>query len=134
MKQTAKVTKVLENGYAVLSVTRRAACSSDCESCHGCVHPEEIISVCAENPLMASEGETVIVESSSKKVLKAAALFYVFPLLLMTFMYFIFPFSEGAKIIASICGLFFGILLCWIVYRLFDKKNRITFIITEILR
>ena len=134
MKQTAVITKVLKNGYAELSVTRRAACSSDCDSCHGCVHPEQKIVIRAENAVNASEGDTVIVESSSKKVLKAAAVFYIMPLILMALTYFIVHSSEGVKIAASIAGFAAGIVICWVVYRLFEKKNRIDFIITEILR
>lgn len=134
MKQVAVVSKILQDGYAEIIVTRKSACSADCDSCHGCAHPEEKVSICAKNVADAQVGETVTVESATSTILGWTALLYLFPVLLMFLLYFIVPFSEGIKIISSLAGLALGFFLCKMVSEKILKRRSIKFIITEIKR
>ncbi len=131
MKQTAVVTKVLSDEYAEISVTRKSACSADCDSCHGCAHPEEKVFIVAKNIVCADVGDTVTVESSTSVVIGWTALIYLFPVILMFGAYFIIPATEGVKILASLAGLAFGFLVCRLISDKILKKKSIKFIITE---
>lgn len=131
MKQTAVVTKVISSEYAEISVTRKSACSADCDNCHGCAHPEEKVTIVAKNVACADVGDTVTVESSTSVVIGWTALIYLFPVLLMFGAYFIIPATEGIKILASLAGLALGFFVCrWISEKVLKKKT-IKFIITE---
>lgn len=132
MNQNAVVKKILPNGKAEIEVTRKAACCSDCSKCHGCSHPEEKVFAEALNPISAKEGERVLVETSTAKVLKGAAAVYVVPLLLLCAGYFLTgSFSEGYRILAAMLGLVLGLFLCKLVYSTESKKKSIVFIITH---
>lgn len=134
MKQNAIVTKVFPDGFAEIVVTRKSACSADCDSCHGCSHPEEKVYIKANNDICAEVGDNVIVESSTSQILGWASLLYIFPVFVMFAVYFCIHSYELIRIIASIIGLAFGFILCrFISDKVLTKKN-IKFNITEIMR
>ena len=134
MKQNAVVTKVFSDGYAEIIVTRKSACSADCESCHGCAHPEEKVYIKAKNLALAEIGDKVTVESSTSAILGWASLIYLFPILLMFVVYFMVNAIETVKITASVFGLIAGFVICRFVSDKALKKKSIMFNITEIMR
>ena len=117
MNQNAIVKKILPNGKAQIEVTRREACGSDCSKCNGCSHSEQKVYAEALNPISAREGDVVVVESSTAKVFKGIAAFYVLPLILMGAGYFLTgALSEGYRILVSMVGLVLGMFICKFIY------------------
>ena len=92
MTQIATVEKLLDNGYAEISVPRKSACGHDCEECAGCGMTGAAIYARAKNLPNASPGQKVVVESSTKKLLGVVVLVYVLPVIFFLLGYFL---SEG---------------------------------------
>ncbi len=86
MKQTAQVIRIVAPGYVEVRVRRTSACASahNCGSCDHCSFMENApeITVVAEDAHGAGVGDTVTVETASSRVLGAAALLYIVPLVL----------------------------------------------------
>lgn len=82
MEQLVKVRKLLPDGLAQVVLIRQSACSGDCHKCSGCGAAQETMVFTARNPLGASPGDLVRVESATAPVLKAAAVLYLLPLAL----------------------------------------------------
>ena len=75
MTQTAMVRRILPQNRVELSIMRESACGHDCSSCGGCSMSEKReVTVIANDPIGAHPGDSVIVESSSKRLLGIAAL------------------------------------------------------------
>lgn len=127
MKQTAQVIRIDSPNYAEVKVRRSSACASahNCGSCDHCSMMEnapEII-VKAENLCGAGVGDTVTVESSSARVLGAAVLLYIAPLILFFVGYFLggaFELSEGGAIATGVGGFALGLFLAFIL----DRRHR----------
>lgn len=139
MKQTAQVIRIDSSNYAEVKVRRSSACASahNCGSCDHCSMMEnapEII-VKAENLCGAEVGDTVTVESSSARVLGAAAFLYLAPLILFFAGYFLggaFAFSEGGAIAAGVGGFALGILLAFGLDRYHRSRKALRFQIVSI--
>ena len=82
MEQQARVQKLLGDGTARVVITRQSACSGDCHKCAGCGAVGQTLTVIAQNPLGAAEGEQVIIRSSTAPVMKGALVLYVLPLVM----------------------------------------------------
>ncbi|MCI9001794.1 MAG: SoxR reducing system RseC family protein [Oscillibacter sp.] len=82
MTQIATVERILDSGHAEISVPRKSACGHDCEECAGCGVTGAAVHARATNPIGASPGQKVVVESSTKKMLRIVALVYLTPILL----------------------------------------------------
>ena len=138
MIQTAKVTRVLENGTAEVSVKRQSACGHDCSKCGGrCseLMVSSTVSVVAANPVRAMPGDMVRVESSTGGVLKAAVVVYLVPFLLFFLGYFLCAAAQlGGGISAAVggCGFAAGVLLAILLDRQVRRNQSITFCITAI--
>ena len=83
MKQTVKVLTCDSNGTAQVACLRQSACSGDCHKCAGCGAVEQTMIFTARNPIGARPGNLVIVESATAPLLKAAAVLYMLPLVLL---------------------------------------------------
>ena len=79
MTQIATVERLLDSGYAEISVPRKSACGHDCEECAGCGMTGAAIKARARNDVDAQPGDKVVVESSTKKLFGVIALVYVLP-------------------------------------------------------
>ncbi len=138
MIQTAKVTRVLENGTAEVSVKRQSACGHDCSKCGGgCseLMVSSTVSVVAANPVRAMPGDMVRVESSTGGVLKAAVVVYLVPFLLFFLGYFLCAAAQlGGGVSAAVggCGFAVGVLLAVLLDRQVRRNQSITFCITAI--
>ena len=82
MTQIATVERILDSGHAEISVPRKSACGHDCEECAGCGVTGAAVHARARNPIGAVPGQKVVVESSTKKMLRIVALVYLTPILL----------------------------------------------------
>lgn len=133
MKATATVKEAYPNGTALIEVLRKSACSGDCGTCHGCVHPEERVRVTAQNPLNAQAGERVVVESATGAVLGWASVFYILPVALMLAGALIPVQDERLSILLGLGGLAAGLLLCLAVTRKSRRIRRLSFTITAVL-
>ena len=138
MIQTAKVTRIIDSSRAEVAVKRQSACGHDCSECGGgcsemMVSPT--VAVVAENLVHAMPGDTVAVESSTKKVLGAAALVYLVPFALFFAGYFlcsVLTQSEGISVLGGLVGFALGMALAVLADRRVRKRQSITFRITAI--
>ena len=89
MEQLVRVKEAYNNGTALVVHGRESACSGDCHKCSGCGAAKEAVLFTADNPIGASAGDLVRVESESAPVLKAAAVLYVLPLVLFFLGYYL---------------------------------------------
>ena len=92
MTQIATVERLLDSGYAEISVPRKSACGHDCEECAGCGMTGAAIKARARNDVDAQPGDKVVVESSTKKLFGVIALVYVLPVAFFLLGYFL---TEG---------------------------------------
>lgn len=128
MTQEAVVTKNLGNGMAEIVVTRQSACGGNCASCQGCAEKNEM-RVQAYNPIEAKPGQRVVVESSTAKIIKAAALVYIMPLLFFLLFYALgslAALSEGLCVLLSFGGLALGAIILVLIQKFGKSKERIS--------
>lgn len=129
MRQSAQVIQITPNGYAQVKVRRASACASahNCGSCDHCSMMEnapEII-VNAVNSCNAQVGDTVMVESETGKVLGAAALLYLLPVILFFAGYVLgnsLGWAESGAIIMGGVGFALGLFGAWCLDRY--RRNR----------
>lgn len=89
MTQIATVERLLDSGYAEISVPRKSACGHDCEECAGCGMTGAAIKARARNAVDAQPGDKVVVESSTKKLFGVIALVYLLPVIFFLLGYFL---------------------------------------------
>ena len=129
MEQMVRVKEVYPNGTALVVHVRESACSGDCHKCSGCGAAKEAVLFTADNPIGASAGDLVRVESESAPVLKAAAVLYLLPLLL-----FFAGYGVGAWLGSGgpggLAGFGLGVLLAVAYDRKLAKKGETKYTIT----
>ena len=74
MTQIATVERILDADHAEISVPRKSACGHDCEECAGCGVTGAAVHARASNPIGARPGQKVVVESSTKNMLRIVVL------------------------------------------------------------
>ena len=138
MVQTAKVTRLLPDGRAEVSVKRQSACGHDCSKCGGgCseLMVSSTVAVIAANSIGAQPGDMVTVESSTVGVLGAAVMVYLVPFLLFFVGYFVaaaLGLPGGGSAGVGIAGFAVGILLAVLWDRRVRRQRAISFRITAI--
>lgn len=113
MTQIATVERILDSGHAVISVPRKSACGHDCEECAGCGVTGAAVHAKALNPIGALPGQKVVVESSTKKMLRIVALVYPIPVALFFLGYLAamaVTASVAVQYTAAAAGFILGIL------------------------
>ena len=80
MEQTGIVEECVD-GMAKVKITRSSACGDSCAACGMCPGRETVIE--AKNTCGAAKGDTVLLNMSSGKVLNAAFLAYIVPVILL---------------------------------------------------
>lgn len=120
MRQKARVARLLPQNCAEVSVVRQSACSGDCHKCAGCGAVSQTVTVQAENDIRAMPGDMVYIESGSGVVLRAAALVYLLPLLLL----FVGYFSADAAGIGAGWGAVIGFILGGFPAVWYDRRVR----------
>ena len=138
MVQTAKVTRLLPDGQAEVSVKRQSACGHDCSKCGGgCseLMVSSTVAVIASNGIGAQPGDMVTVESSTSGVLGAAVMVYVVPFLLSFIGYFAAAAIQPSGFVSAavgIAGFALGMLLAVRWDRRVRRQKSIAFHITAI--
>lgn len=139
MTQIATVKRLIGTDKAEVQVRRPSACGHDCKSCGGC-GPDAMtqITAVAENEPGARPGDTVRVESESRKVLGLAAALYLMPIVLLFVGYFIasgpLEQGEGMSLTAGLGFMILGFAANWFVDRRLRKNRNVRFRIVEVLR
>ena len=113
MTQIATVERILDAGHAEISVPRKSACGHDCEECAGCGVTGAAVRARALNPIGAAPGQKVVVESSTKKLLRIVALVYLIPVVLFFVGYlgaFAMTSSTAVQYTAAVLGFVLGSL------------------------
>lgn len=82
MEQTATVRTLYTDGTAEIVCRRASACGGDCADCGGCSGSQAVLARAA-NPIGAKPGDRVLVQCPSGRVLGAAILVYLLPLVLL---------------------------------------------------
>ena len=103
MQQTGIVQK-LQHNIAEVKITRSSACGESCASCGLC--PGREAKFFAINDINATVGDTVIIDMADGKVLGAAFLVYIVPLIMMIIGYF----SGHAVFNSEALGIIMGFL------------------------
>ena len=140
MKQIATVTALPGAGVAEVTVRRKTACGHDCENCAGCGAVDAgSFTVRARTDISVKLGDQVEIYTD-QKVLSAAALVYLVPLVLFLVGYmstgFLYRFLAAAIVepLRYGCGgvgFALGLLLAVVYDRHMRRKRAITY---QILR
>lgn len=133
MTQIGVIREVREDGSARVRITQRTACGHSCEDCGGCAAGSRELMVEARNPLDARRGEVVTVSTRTRKILGAAVLVYVLPLVLMLACALVsaeLGFSEGKCALFAILALVLGGVLAVVLGRRGQKRAPVEYVIT----
>ena len=110
------------DSYAIVRVLKKSACGENCASCKGgCVPTERSVKV--KNTISAKVGERVVLEMKDSKVLTAAFIVYILPMIVFFSGYFVggkFFDEEGGKILTA--TLFALLTLPFL--KIYDGKNK----------
>ncbi len=119
MRQTGKVVDVKDD-FLVLSVVRDSACGESCASCSSKCSLKNTTAT-ADKIIGVNKGDTVEFEMSSSKVMWAAFLVYITPLIVLMLGYIIavlLGISEGRSVLVGIIAMAFW----FFVVHFIDKK------------
>lgn len=105
---------------AYIVIKRESACGENCANCGGCKKMNEIT---ADNTLGAKPGDTVVVEMSDSRVLSAAFMVYMLPLIIFFAAYFISNMFTKTEWVSITLGISFATVFYVILY-FYDKKQR----------
>lgn len=117
MQTTGTVRKV-EADKAYVVIKRQSACGENCANCGGCTQKEN--EIVAKNTLGAACGDCVVVEMSDKKVLGAAFVFYIMPLIIFLIVY------AGTSVFFDneLLCIFGGVLIAALFYVILHFKDK----------
>ena len=132
MTQIATVERLLDSGYAEISVPRKSACGHDCEECAGCGMTGAAIKARARNTADAQPGDKVVVESSTKKLFGVIALVYLLPVIFFLLGYFLSEgLSESLRYVIAIAAAVVSFLPSILYDRYAKRREALTY---EIVR
>ncbi len=135
MTQIATVERILDDRYAVISVPRKSACGHDCEECAGCGVSGAAVQAKAVNDIGARPGQKVVVESSTKKMLRIVALVYLIPVALFLAGYLIaalFTASTSVQYLTAAAGFAAGVLAAIAYDRKLKARGGLSFTIVRL--
>ena len=134
MTQIATVEKILDHGYARISVPRKSACGHDCEECAGCGVTGAAVHARAKNDVGAQAGQKVVVESSTKKLLGVVALVYLLPVVFFLLGYFLSEgMGEAVRYLISIGAFALSFIPCILYDRYARRHETLTYTIPRLL-
>ena len=118
MEQVGRVLEIKE-GKALVQITRATACYDNCAHCGGCQSTS--LTVLAENNISAKTGQMVKIEMTAQRVIFAAFMIYIMPLIVLFSSYIGF-YSLSNNQIQS--GFFAGILffVSYFVLKKIDER------------
>ena len=127
MTQTAQVKRIVGDNMAEVAVTRQGACSHNCAECGGCATSiMPTVTAMAENRVGAREGDMVLIETPSEKLLGVAALVYLIPMIFLIAGYLVaqsLGFTSGFCILFGVAAFAVSIGLVFFLDR-YVKEHR----------
>lgn len=139
MTQIATVKRLIGEGRAEVLVRRQSACGHSCESCGGC-GPESAaqVTAVADNLPGARLGDTVRVESESRRVLGMAVALYLVPFLFLFVGYLVatgpLGLGESGGFAVGLACMAAGFAANWLIDRRIRAKRPLQFRIVEVLK
>ena len=139
MTQIATVKCLVGQNQAEVLVQRQSACGHSCESCGGC-GPESAarVTAVADNELGARPGDTVRVESESRRVLGMAVALYLVPFLLLFVGYLLatgpLGMEESGGFAVGLGCMLMGFAANWLLDRHIRAARPVQFRIVEVLK
>lgn len=115
------IVKQISKNTAEVEIQRSSACGEACASCGLCPGQRTVVS--ALNEAGAKIGDSVIIDMSGKKVLGAALLVYIVPVLMLFCGYFAGYAVFGSETAAVAVG-FAVMAAMFLTVILFDKRLR----------
>ena len=125
MEQIVRVREVHDDGTATVMLQRESACSGDCHKCSGCGAAKEVMVFQARNPIGASRGDLVVIESKTGPVMKAVGVFYVLPLVLFFLGYWLGDVLLSRGALVGSLGFLLAIVLTVVYDRKIAKKEEV---------
>ena len=135
MTQIATVERILDADHVEISVPRKSACGHDCEECAGCGVSGASVYARASNPIGAQPGQKVVVESSTKNMLRIVVLVYLIPVVLFLAGYVIMSLltaSVAAQYAVAVAGFVAGIVFAIFYDRRLRARGGLTFNIVRV--
>ena len=129
MTQIATVTALpaMAGGQVEVTVTRQSACSHNCESCGGCGARAVDVVVHAGSDIPLALGDKVEIYSDNK-VLGAAALVYLGPVVLFLLGYLLpSSLAEGARYLCGGLGFLLGLAGAVACDRFMRRRNDVRY-------
>ena len=123
MTQIATVERILDSRHAEISVPRKSACGHDCEECAGCGVTGAAVHARALNPIGAAPGQKVVVESSTKKMLRIVILVYLIPVALF-FLGYLAALAAASSVAVQYTAAAAGFLLGILAAVGYDRRLR----------
>lgn len=120
MQMTGTVRKT-DGKTAYIVIKRESACGENCANCGGCKNKTNEIA--ASNEINAKPGDTVTVEMEDGRVLMAAFMVYILPLIIFFTAYFIADMIFKIDMISIIFGIVLAILF-YVILHFYDKKQK----------
>ena len=120
MTQSAVVKRIIDENTAEVEVTRGTACGGNCASCGGTCSFRNKLRISCGNPIGAAVGEHVTIASQTRRILGAAVLVYILPLVTFLLAYFVGAaiFSqEGSRVLVSLAGFALGVAAVVVLQR-----------------
>lgn len=122
MQEIGEVIEIKDDNQVLVRVQRQESCKG-CKACSLGREDSKFIDLIVDNTLKAKVGDDIYLNMDTPDVLKAAAIAYVFPLVMMlTFTlvsyYVIFPENQ---LISSILGIV-GAAISFLIIRLNENK------------
>ena len=135
MTQIATVERILDADHAEISVPRKSACGHDCEECAGCGVSGASVYARAEYTTGARPGQKVVVQSSTKKMLRIVVLVYLIPVVLFLAGYVITSMltaSVAAQYAVAGAGFVLGIVFAIFYDRWLRARGGLSFNIVRL--
>lgn len=123
MEQIVRVSRLLPDGRAEVIRVRESACSGDCHKCTGCGAAKQTVCLIARNCIGARVGDPVVISSSSARVLKAAAVLYILPLVLFLAGYLVGENLWQRGVLTGLAGIALGVVCIKLYDKLLSKKE-----------
>lgn len=135
MTQIATVERILDADHAEISVPRKSACGHDCEECAGCGVSGASVYAPGQQPHRRPAGQKVVVESSTKKMLRIVVLVYLIPVVLFLAGYVITSMltaSVAAQYTVAGAGFVLGIVFAIFYDRWLRARGGLSFNIVRL--
>ncbi len=118
LKQIGVITEVQKN-TAIVQIKRTSACGGKCASCSGCETTPHKVEV--RNRIEAQIGQIVEIEMKDSRVLFAAFMIYIIPLMMLFVGYGIGILLFGIELYAGVTGVIL-LIISFVSLKLMDKR------------